>query len=72
MIGGSGPSAHLSLVREEFVTACLADNSLMQMLTPQTGCVFSMFMGKYSSYKKKIINSIKVKIHIVYTKTHDF
>merc|ERR1712241_1636502 len=25
------------VTREEFVTACLADTSLMQMLTPQTG-----------------------------------
>merc|ERR1711988_728198 len=25
------------VTREEFVNACLADNSLMQMLTPQTG-----------------------------------
>ena len=47
VIGGPGPGAHLSLVREEFVNACLADNSLMQMLTPQTGWVFIIFMGEY-------------------------
>ena len=27
----------LTIFREEFVSACLADTSLMQMLTPQTG-----------------------------------